>query len=78
MQKERSVNIVCVLFSHQDFATRSLKMSEESLAALVAEDTDATDIQQYEMRRTWESRCVTSKIVCLRNWLRELSSILPL
>ena len=58
MQKERSAYIVCVLFSHQDFATRSLKMSEESLAALVADDTDTTDIQQYEMRRTWESRCV--------------------
>ena len=68
---------MCVLFSHQDFATRSLKMSEESLAALVADDTDTTDIQQYEMRRTWESRCVTSKIVCLLNCLRELSSVLP-
>ncbi|XP_070188878.1 E3 ubiquitin-protein ligase rnf213-alpha-like [Littorina saxatilis] len=39
----------------RDFATRSLNMSEESLSALVAEDPEDTDIEQYEMRRTWES-----------------------
>ncbi|KAL8623379.1 hypothetical protein ACOMHN_065913 [Nucella lapillus] len=39
----------------RDFATRSLKMSEESLSALTSEDGEDNDIQQYEMRRTWES-----------------------
>ncbi|KAK7107714.1 hypothetical protein V1264_015588 [Littorina saxatilis] len=39
----------------RDFATRSLKMSEESLSALVDDDDDEAGIQQYEMRRTWES-----------------------
>ncbi|XP_070190023.1 E3 ubiquitin-protein ligase rnf213-alpha-like [Littorina saxatilis] len=39
----------------RDFATRSLNVSEESLDALVAEDPEDTDIQQYEMRRTWEN-----------------------
>ncbi|KAK7494871.1 hypothetical protein BaRGS_00013998, partial [Batillaria attramentaria] len=38
-----------------DFATRSLKMSEESLAALTVDEGDNVDIEQYEMRRTWES-----------------------
>jgi hypothetical protein len=45
----------------QDFATRSLNISEESLAALNTQDEDNNDIQQYEMRRTWESR---SAIIC--------------
>ncbi|XP_076466247.1 E3 ubiquitin-protein ligase rnf213-alpha-like [Babylonia areolata] len=39
----------------RDFATRSLKVSEESLAALVPDEIANTDIDQYVMRRTWES-----------------------
>ena len=47
-----------VCYSMKDFATRSLKMSEESLAALMPEENEDNGIQQYEMRRTWESRLV--------------------
>ncbi|KAK7488216.1 hypothetical protein BaRGS_00020523, partial [Batillaria attramentaria] len=36
----------------QDFATRSLKISEQSLAALVTEEID---IEEYKMERTWEN-----------------------
>ncbi|KAK7459431.1 hypothetical protein BaRGS_00038999, partial [Batillaria attramentaria] len=39
----------------RDFATRSLNVSEESLAALVTKDTDDTDIGKYQMKRTWEN-----------------------
>ncbi|PVD28712.1 hypothetical protein C0Q70_11306 [Pomacea canaliculata] len=39
----------------KDFATRSLKMSEESLSALVEPEDKETGIEQYELRRTWES-----------------------
>ncbi|XP_076466869.1 E3 ubiquitin-protein ligase rnf213-alpha-like [Babylonia areolata] len=39
----------------RDFATRSLIVSEESLAALVPDEIENTDIDQYVMRRTWES-----------------------
>ncbi|KAL8581505.1 hypothetical protein ACOMHN_042898 [Nucella lapillus] len=48
----------------RDFATRSLKVSEESLAALAADEMENTDIEQYEMRRTWESRCVVGIGCC--------------
>jgi hypothetical protein len=47
---------VCECVCFQDFATRSLQMSEESLAALQADDDNDNNIQQYQMRRTWESR----------------------
>ena len=48
---------LCLLL--QDFATRSLNVSEQSLAALeTLKDNDETNIEQYQMRRTWETRYI--------------------
>nr|KAG5700588.1 hypothetical protein BaRGS_015384 [Batillaria attramentaria] len=44
--------IIHIDISYQDFASRSLKISEQSLAALVTEEID---IEEYKMERTWEN-----------------------
>ena len=49
----------------QDFATRSLNMSEESpiqmlrrrdLVEVEEEETEEEELRQFQLRRTWESR----------------------
>lgn len=51
---------------YQDFATRSLKMSEESPVMTAQQDDEEEDddqvLQRFQMRRTWESRyCYQTK-----------------
>lgn len=45
---------------YQDFATRSLDMSEESPIMIAEQAHDEEDddevLQRFQMRRTWESR----------------------
>ena len=45
--------------STQDFATRSLNMSEQSLVALEPDEDEDASIAQYEIRRKWEDRFVS-------------------
>ena len=63
--------MVSLIVEIQDFATRSLEISEESpmdmlKRQLVDEDEENDDVEQlYEMRRTWETRQVTNRKFCI-------------